>query len=350
MRAYDVHLVGSVPLHDSTEVFETLSAALGPRLLRIPDGETGERSGWMGWLEPDFQSHPGLEPSDETFQPHSTGRKTTRYRLKRTAAPEQFEFTNLRQASVAIAAYGNFARLKKAGKIPAHVRYQFAIAHPVSVASHYASESTQVVIEPAYERALIGEIRKITAAIPQDQLAIQWDVASAIFASLQRETPTRHGATKEAMLATFTASCARLGNAVPGNVDLLYHLCYGDSGHRHAIEPIDMTDMVVFATKLAAGVRRKIQLFHMPVPRNRDDESYFRPLGRLILPVETRISLGLIHFTDGVTGAERRLAAAERYLPNFLIATECGFGRRPRDTISALLDLHARLAGLSATG
>ena len=51
MPPRNVHLVGSVPLADARTVFETVSAALGPRLRRIPDGETGERSDWIAHLE-----------------------------------------------------------------------------------------------------------------------------------------------------------------------------------------------------------------------------------------------------------------------------------------------------------
>lgn len=183
------------------------------------------------------------------------------------------------------------------------------------------------------------------AAIPNDQFAIQWDVASAVFASLQRSEPTRHGATKKERLETFCASCVRLGDAVPAAIDLLYHLCYGDSGHRHAIEPVDMGDMVDFASRLSAGISRPVQLFHMPVPRDRDDVAYFEPLKLLAISPESRISLGLIHLTDGEAGTRRRLATAEKYLSDFLIATECGFGRRPPDTIAALLELHTSVAG-----
>jgi hypothetical protein len=39
------------------------------------------------------------------------------------------------------------------------------------------------------------------------------------------------------------------------------------------------------------------------------------------------------------------LATAEKYVKNFSIATECGFGRRPLDTISELLAIHAAAAG-----
>ena len=346
MSGYNIHLVGSIPLRNAAEVFETVSAALGPQLLRIPDGETGERAGWMGWLGPDFQSHPDLEPTDETFRPHAAGRSTIRYRLKPSAPAEQIVFDNLRHASVAIESYDTFVRLRKAGKIPSHCRYQFAMAHPISVANHYAVASAQGTIERAYEGGLVRQIAKMLAVIPPEDLAIQWDLGSAVFAPLQLGAPTRHGATKQEMLETICASCVRIGIAVPAEVDLLYHLCYGDSGHRHAIEPVDMGDMVELASQLSLAIARPVQLFHMPVPRDRDDGRYFEPLARLTMQPQTQVSLGLIHMTDGKPGAMRRLAAAERYLANFLIATECGFGRRPPESIPVLLQLHAALAGL----
>ena len=77
-----VHLVGSVPLRNAREVFETVSAALGPQLKRIPDGETGERSDWITWLEPVFADNPALEKSDELFRIHATGTARVRYKLQ----------------------------------------------------------------------------------------------------------------------------------------------------------------------------------------------------------------------------------------------------------------------------
>jgi hypothetical protein len=84
MPSRNVHLVGSVPLANAHEVFVTVSAALGRRLLRIPDGETGERSDWIAHLEPVFANHPALEKSDEVFRLHPTAPGRTRYRLKPT--------------------------------------------------------------------------------------------------------------------------------------------------------------------------------------------------------------------------------------------------------------------------
>ena len=61
--SHQVHLVGSVPPPDARAVFSTVSAALGPHLKSIPDGETGERLDWITWLEPVFSRHPAFEPS-----------------------------------------------------------------------------------------------------------------------------------------------------------------------------------------------------------------------------------------------------------------------------------------------
>jgi hypothetical protein len=73
-----VHLVGSVPLSNEREVFATLSRELGSFLLRIPDGETGERGDWITWLEPIFANHEAFEPSGDLFQLHSAMQKRDR--------------------------------------------------------------------------------------------------------------------------------------------------------------------------------------------------------------------------------------------------------------------------------
>jgi hypothetical protein len=106
-----------------------------------------------------------------------------------------------------------------------------------------------------------------------------------------------------------------------------------------------MGDMVAVANLLGRKINRPIQLIHMPVPRDRADDAYFEPLRRLRLEPGTQLALGLVHYTDGIAGTRRRLATAEKYVNNFAIATECGFGRRRPDTIPELLRIHAEAAG-----
>ncbi len=61
-------------------------------------------------------------------------------------------------------------------------------------------------------------------------------------------------------------------------------------------------------------------------------------------PAGTEVYLGLLHHEDGVDGALRRAATASRVVPDYGVATECGFGRGPRERTAGLLDLHERVA------
>ena len=343
--ARHVHLVGSVPLSNAREVFETVSAALGQRLKRIPDGETGERSDWITWLEPVFADCPVLEKSGEVFRLHPTATPRTRYRLKPGKSAAQVTFDNLFYADIAARSYQDFAELKRAGKIPAHCRFQVDLVPAHSVLWLYLQDELHAALDPVYNEALKREIDKIATAIPHDQLAIQFDVASAVFARLERNDVSSYGRSKAEMQERFSAILADLADRVPPGIELLFHFCYGDSNHRHVVEPTDMSDMVEMANRLTQNIRRPIELIHMPVPRDRADDAYFAPLKRLKLAPSTELSLGLVHYTDGVAGTRKRLETAEQYVKDFSIATECGFGRRPPETIPELLSIHAEVAG-----
>jgi hypothetical protein len=340
-----VHLVGSVPLADAREVFETTSAVFGPRLKRIPDGETGERSDWITWLEPAFADNPALEKSDELFRIHATGTARIRYRLRPGKKASDVTFGNLFYADIAEQSYADFAALKAQGKIARDVRFQIDLVPAHSVIWLFLQDDLHQPLDPVFNTALKREIDKIAAALPHGQIAIQFDVASAVFARLQRGEPNAYGKTREEMLTTFSRILTGLADHVPADIELLFHFCYGDSNHKHVVEPRDMGDMVDVANRLSADIKRPIQLIHMPVPRDRSDEAYFEPLKRLRLKPETELCLGLVHYTDGVSGTRRRMAAAERHAADFSVATECGFGRRDPNTIPELLRIHAKIAG-----
>ncbi len=145
---------------------------------------------------------------------------------------------------------------------------------------------------------------------------------------------------KDALIARLLT----FGNAVPADVELGYHLCYGDMNHRHSVEPRDTALMVEVANALSHGLKRKLNYVHMPVPRDRFDDAYFAPLAGLATGPETELYLGLVHMTGGEEGVRRRIAAASRVRSDFGIGTECGFGRRPPETVVPLLRLHAAAA------
>lgn len=344
--AHDVHLVGSVPLADADAVFSTVAAALGPAIKRIPDGETGERLSWIGWLGPVFAALPQLELSDDVWRVHEAASAHRLYRLKPGAKASDIRIDKLPYGDFALQSYAVFKRLRDAGQIPAGTKFQVDFAPAHSAARSHVVDALLPAMEPIFNAAILREIDRIAAAIPHQDLAFQFDAASAVFNILQTGKFGRHGKNKDEAAANFTALLAALGNRVPADVDLLYHFCYGDNNHRHSVEPVDMRDMVDMANRLTRAVKRPIQLIHMPVPRDRSDDAYFAPLQDLQLAPQTQIALGLVHLTGGIDGIRKRLATARRHLAVFAIATECGFGRRKPETIPALLRLHAQAAEL----
>ena len=226
--ARSIHLVGSVPMANSEEVFETVSMALGPRIKRLPDGETGKRGDWITWLEPVFADNPAFQKSGEFFRVHASGTGRERYTLRPGFTADDVRFDNLFYADIARQSYADFKRLKDAGRIPGGTKFQVDLVPAHSVIWLFLVDSLHATIDPLYNEAVKREVDKIAAAIPHDELAIQFDVASAVFARLERNEASSYGRTKAEMQETFGNIVVDLGNRVPADVDLLYHLCYGE--------------------------------------------------------------------------------------------------------------------------
>ena len=331
-----VHLVGSVPLGDSREVFRTAGSILGGHLLRVPDGETGVRSNWIRWQSALFYDNPVFETTDEAQDAY---RPRPQVRVRADRELTEASFGRLGYADAAIASYQDFARLKDAGDLPSHVRFQVSLPTPLAPVSSFVSMADRAVVEPVYESVLLSELAEIIESIPRQELAIQWDVAVE-FSILESVMPSH----LEDNEAEIVERLLGLGAQVAEDVSLGYHLCYGDAGHRHFKEPEDTSRLVKIANSLSSGVERSINWIHMPVPRDRSDDAYFQPLTGLNLQSETELYLGLVHFTDGVQGTQRRIDTARKYVSEFGVATECGFGRRPPETVAALMEIHAALS------
>ena len=137
MTARTVYLVGTIPLKDPAEVFRAAGEALGPALGWLPDGETGERTSWLPWLEPIFAGHGAFEQTNQTYRRTRSdgGRSTTqlRYRLKPGVSAQQLSFHDLPHARIAIESYRVFSKLKREGVLPHGCRLQVDFAGIVSV-------------------------------------------------------------------------------------------------------------------------------------------------------------------------------------------------------------------------
>ncbi|PZC45416.1 MAG: hypothetical protein C1O27_002372 [Chloroflexi bacterium] len=292
------------------------------------------------WQFDVLKNSPGLEPSSEGhygFQ--DDRRRMPRVKLKAEFSSQDLYINALGYAEAAIGSYKSFALLKREGVIPQHLRFQVSLPTPLAPVISFVAPEDRPLVEPAYEKAMLKEISDILKAIPHEDLAIQWDVSremAVIEGALEPHFDEPEKGISERLL--------RLASAVPEEVEIGYHLCYGDFQHRHFMEPKDSENLTKMANAISANVHRSINWIHFPVPRDRDDLSYFAPLRGLELHPETELYAGLIHHTDGVEGTRKRMAAAGQVLKDFGVGTECGWGRRPHETLLELIRIHHEIA------
>ncbi|HEY7466921.1 MAG TPA: hypothetical protein VIB47_09545 [Dehalococcoidia bacterium] len=354
MAKRNVLLIGGVNLGSAEEVFKTVGSSVGDVVLRIPDGETGNaRSYWIQCQTPFFLGNPQLEmvepdpakpgsfrkariPAAGLYSPTMAGAYRGQARLREGVSPQDLYFDNFGYADWAEESYATFKKLKQTGEIPASVRFQVCIPSTGVMLQSRIYQPDLAKIAPAYEAAIFREVERIATTIPHDELAIQWDCTE----------PVRYESAGAEERRAMIERMVGLAAPVPDDVELGYHLCYGDWEHRHMVEPTDMAYLVEIANGISAGVSRPIAWMHMPVPRNRSDDAYFAPLSGLKLQPETKLVLGLVHFTDGLDGTRRRMEAANKVVSNYDIGTECGMARRPRETIQELLGIHRQLVDL----
>ena len=329
-----VHFVGSVCLSDEEAVMKLLCAALPLRLRRIPDGEPGKRGSfvifqWEIFKESSFVQAP--------FPPGSPSKG-----CKVEPGPDSppLKLLPLEYDDYAIASYKKFCVLRTEGHIPENVRFQVSLPTPVNVLGNLIEPAWQKTVEPVYEAALLASLRRIQDHIPAKDLAVQWDLASE-FAYLEgaASSPPWFSPLKQGLVQRVLKVAA----AVDGEVQLGFHLCYGDFGHKHFVEPKDMALLVEIGNSLLNGATRQVNWLHMPVPKSRTDETYFAPLKRLELG-DTELYLGLLHPEDE-EGTKQRIETASRIMAPFGVATECGLGRSSQTELDSVLRIAAVVAG-----
>jgi hypothetical protein len=187
------------------------------------------------------------------------------------------------------------------------------------------------------ERSLLKEIGAIVANIPHGELSIQFDVCQEVL-MFESYFPEGNAGYKEAIFQQF----ARLAAAVPGDVELGFHLCYGSPGDQPLIRLHDAKVLVELMNGIGASVERRVHFIHIPVPGNASD-AFFAPLAGWQRPAGTHLYLGLLQYGDPA-GNEARIAAAGQVVQTFGVAAECGFGRTDPKRVPGLLAGHRAAA------
>jgi methionine synthase II (cobalamin-independent) len=255
--------------------------------------------------------------------------------------PEAISFGELGYAREARVSYQDFCAARERGDFPRYVRFQVSLPTPLAVVGAFMAGPDVQKLMPAYQKAMLREVATICAAIPHGDLCIQWDVAVEMVIWDGQPLIFPPFPNKEHVIPMLLAG---LCDAVPADVEVGLHLCYGDLDAKHFIEPIDMGPMVSLANAAAKMANHPLAYVHMPMPISRDDDAYFAPLASLAVDPETEVFLGLVH-ADAPENSIRRIKAASKYASGFGIATECGIARkRTPEMVRDLLNAHAAVS------
>src|SRR5262245_25694374 len=340
-----VHFVGSIPLPDAETVFRTLAASAAPHLKRLPDGETGIRKTWIRFLQQVLADNPAIEVARDVPSFKFTQwdgkllREIPRLRVKPGARLDPAT-VNTGYADMAIESWRLFDRLQQEGVIPAGVKFQISLPTPIAPTYNNMVPGDRPALIPVLTTHLLGEVAAIAQMLPNDRIALQWDVCQEVIAWEGYYEPGPVDFRQE----TITELIA-IGNGVPAAIELGYHLCYGSPADEHVIQPKDAGIMVEMTNAISADVQRSIEFFHLPVPKPRTDDAFFAPLAGLKLRPETELYLGLVH-RDDMAGNATRLATARRHVRVDGVATDGGMPPGDACPFPGLLPAHVQTAEL----
>jgi len=269
-------------------------------------------------------------------------------RLADGTDPAQVSWPDLGYADAYLKSYETFAALRKEGVIPADVRFQVEYPTPLASIGGYIVPEQQQALLGSYEQAMFADLARLLAAVPADEVAVQWDVAVEF--GVLEETFAPGGAQAFDAIIVGLARCI---DQVPAEIPAGLHMCYGDYGHQHFKQPESLALQVRVLNAVAAAARRPVSFVSFTVPQYQREDGYFAPLAQLTADPGTELNFALVPYhpaeqAPGTTDAQVRLidaalAASPGGGRDWGVCTECGLGRASRDEIPALLDLHRQI-------
>lgn len=214
-----IDFVGSIPLPDVDTVFRKLAETASPYLRRLPDGETGTRKTWIRFLQDVLAQNPAIErahdmpPLKFTSMGRQAHSRNPAPAHKTGAKPDRNTFET-GYAEMAIASWTLFEQLQKADVISAAVKFPISLPTPIAPTYNNMVPPDRPLLLPALMQHMISEVTKIAAAIPNDRVAVRWDVCQEMLAweGYYEKGPVDFRTETIEVLS-------RIGNAVPATID-----------------------------------------------------------------------------------------------------------------------------------
>ena len=164
--------------------------------------------------------------------------------------------------------YQDFCEARNKGDITKTARFQVCLPTPMGVIYAFCTARDIGAIEAAYEAAVIREVQEICRTIPQHDLCIQWDFCHemVIWDGQPQDMFPLVAASQKEIVDRIARICA----PIPEAVELGFHLCYGDFGARHFVEPVDSSKMVEVMNAFGCSREAPDRLFPYSGPHHQN--------------------------------------------------------------------------------
>ena len=131
-------------------------------------------------------------------------------------------------ADMAIESWRLFDRLQQEGVIPAGIKFQISLPTPIAPTYNNMVPTDRPALIPVLTAHMLGEVATIAQALPNDRIALQWDVCQEVIAWEGYYEPGPVDFRKETI-----AELIAIGDGVPAAIELSYPLCNSSPADEH---------------------------------------------------------------------------------------------------------------------
>jgi hypothetical protein len=341
------HLVGAWPAPTPERAMQTALEQVGPHLVRMSDGETGDRSGWITHVLDTLRAHPDVEQVREGGLTSYDDTPQWRVKAGRTLDADTLR---LRHGLAFQASFPSFKELRTKFSRP-DLRFQVGIPSPTDLSLYAFGEAA--FSDPSLSEAFLGattrEIRAILDLADED-IVFQIETVAALIAVAQAPD-----AAQQHVAEQLAAALIAIPASAPEGTTFGFHLCLGDFNHEAYGHMRDARPLVLLANAIANAwpEGRRLEYIHVPFAAAKEppieDLAFYEPLRELRLPADVRFIAGFLHESLELDAHKELLARIEERVGREVdVASACGLGRR--ETAEEAFDqMHAAAALIEST-
>jgi len=311
---------------------EAALTRLGPYLLTLSDGETGQRAWWVGACIANMAGNPALEPAGGGQGDFSSYDDVPQFRLRDGAVLSAASVEACLPYEAAFT--GSYPVFRELREKYGRADLPFQVGIPGQLDLSVDTFGFEAGFEPAYLKpsleATAAQVRKIAAAGGSD-VVFQIETPAALISVTSAGDEGAAAAARH-----VAATTVQLPAAAPPGTRFGVHLCLGDLNHKAMVGMRDITPAVLVANAVAAAwpPDRTLEFIHVPFAAADEpptfDESFYQPLARLDIPASVRFVAGCIHESLAADRQVELLRLIETRLGREVdVAAACGLGRRP---------------------